>query len=332
MMVSVVVPAFNSQQTLEGCVQSILTQSFRDLEVIIVDDGSTDDTPAISDGLQKADARVVVIHKENGGVSKARNMGIQHTHGKYLMFVDSDDYLKPGIVENAVAGAEANHADLLLFGFDYHMVDSGEVKENAITEDFFEDARRFFERWFVPLLDRELLNPPWNKLILRSLITENGLRFHPDYSICEDMAFSADVLCSSERPMLLAGSGYQYMLNSSGSLVFRFNSNFYEALSNFHQSALTYCQRFPEKQVQVRAVNTKFIALCITYFRRVYDDSEWSPAQKRDKLVFICESDRFRAALRTADMPTLKKKVVCLLAKCRLYRFLDILYRLTHRR
>lgn len=330
MMVSVVIPAYNAQDTLPACVESVLVQACHDLEVIIVDDGSTDRTLEVARGLEATHGRVRVVHTENGGVSAARNTGIGHACGKYILFVDSDDCLKPGILRGAVGLAEDRGADLVIFGFDYHLLDEGIVRANAIEADFCGDARAFFEQWFVFISDHELLNPPWNKLILRSLLLEHGVRFNPAYSICEDMAFSADVLRVSQRPALKKGSGYEYRLKSAGSLVFGFYDNYYEALCHYRDCASAYCRRFPQHSDQQALVDTKFINLSIMYLKRIYADSGWDNRRKRDKMMEICESAYFRKALRASAACTRKKRVVCLLAKKRLYSALHLAYRVVH--
>ena len=98
-MISVIVPVYNSITTLERCVRSLCAQTFEDLEIILVDDGSTDGSGALCSALSREDARIRVIRKENGGVSSARNAGIEAAKGEYLMFSDSDDYVEPDMAE-----------------------------------------------------------------------------------------------------------------------------------------------------------------------------------------------------------------------------------------
>lgn len=91
MKLSIVVPVFNVENSLDECIESILQQSFHDIEVILVDDGSTDNSPSICDRWADKDTRIIVIHQPNGGLSNARNKGIEHANGHYITFVDSDD-------------------------------------------------------------------------------------------------------------------------------------------------------------------------------------------------------------------------------------------------
>ena len=98
-LISVIVPVYNTEKYLEKCVMSILNQTYKNLEIILIDDGSTDNSPQICDSLAEKDNRITVIHQPNGGVSSARNTGLDNTHGDYIMFVDSDDYIAPNMIE-----------------------------------------------------------------------------------------------------------------------------------------------------------------------------------------------------------------------------------------
>ena len=98
-LISVIVPVYNTEKYIEKCVMSILNQTYKNLEIILIDDGSTDNSPQICDSLAEKDNRITVIHQPNGGVSSARNIGLDNTHGDYITFVDSDDYIAPNMIE-----------------------------------------------------------------------------------------------------------------------------------------------------------------------------------------------------------------------------------------
>ncbi len=98
-LISVIVPVYNTEKYIEKCVMSILNQTYKNLEIILIDDGSTDNSPQICDSLAEKDNRITVIHQPNGGVSSARNIGLDNTHGDYITFVNSDDYIAPNMIE-----------------------------------------------------------------------------------------------------------------------------------------------------------------------------------------------------------------------------------------
>lgn len=116
-LVTLVVPIFHTEAYLPGCVESLLGQSYENLEILLVDDGSPDGCPALCDGYAARDHRVRVIHKENGGLSSAREAGIRAASGEYLMVVDSDDWIDPDTVGCCVAAALRDNADCVMFGY-----------------------------------------------------------------------------------------------------------------------------------------------------------------------------------------------------------------------
>ena len=122
-LVSIVVPIYKVEPYLEKCVESIRNQTYKNLEIILVDDGSPDKCGAMCDEYAEADPRIRVIHKQNGGLSDARNAGVERASGEYLLFVDSDDYIDRELVEKAVMTAQESRCDIVLF--DYYCVEGG---------------------------------------------------------------------------------------------------------------------------------------------------------------------------------------------------------------
>ena len=159
--VSVIVPVYRAEAYLRQCVESILTQTYSNLEVVLVDDGSPDECPALCDAYASKDKRIRVIHKENGGISSAREAGIQHAHGDYIMVVDSDDWLEPDTIASCIDVALRNEADCVMFGYirEYpsksittHLFDSDFVYEVSASEEKI-------HRRIVGLIGDELRNP-----------------------------------------------------------------------------------------------------------------------------------------------------------------------------
>lgn len=141
--ISVIVPVYKVEQYLKKCVDSILAQTFQDIEIILVDDGSPDSSGKICDDYAKADSRVRVIHKENGGLSSARNAGIDAARGKYLGFIDSDDYIAPDMYELLHTNLVKEHADLSICGI-YHVYE-GKEPEKKQEQYFVFDRNKAME-------------------------------------------------------------------------------------------------------------------------------------------------------------------------------------------
>lgn len=204
-LVSAIVPAYNAERTLERCVRSLLAQTRPELEVIVVDDGSSDGTAALLDGLAAQDGRVKALHKANGGVSSARNLALGHATGDWVAFVDADDWVEPEFLERLLSGPEC---DLAVAG--YHTVGAHEIKEES-----YEAATATTPEAMGKLLEAHLTDMtflcPWGKLLRRSLIEEAGLEFPTDMRLGEDTVFVWGYLARCGSVALRPGQPYNYL-------------------------------------------------------------------------------------------------------------------------
>lgn len=214
---AVIMPAYNAGHYIEKAVRSILEQSYRDLRLIVVDDGSTDDTPQILRRIQQQDARLTPISVPNGGPALARNRGLDAVEPgtEYVMFADADDELLPDAVEYAMAGAQG--ADMVFFGFSI-------VEEKKPPRDYWEPEelldRESLGAAFGRLYKSNLFNQVWGKLFKAELIG-SGHRF-PDYRWGEDRLFIFHCLEQSRRIKILPECKYRYIMHSEESLISRF--------------------------------------------------------------------------------------------------------------
>ncbi len=192
-IVSVIVPVYNREKCIRKCIQSIQNQSYPDLEIIIVDDGSTDKTREICDSMQKEDARISVLHQKNQGVAAARNCGIDIAHGKYIQFVDSDDTIEPSMCEKLVNRQKETDADLVMCG--YYLIDKKKEVHVEGTDSYFVLLPDFAKE-FDYYLKNFLIHSPWNKLYIKEKIRT---KFDTRYSLGEDLFFNIEYLsgCNS---------------------------------------------------------------------------------------------------------------------------------------
>ena len=195
--ISVIVPVYNTKKYLSRCLDSILSQSFTDFELLLIDDGSTDDSGVICDAYAEKDNRIRVFHKENGGVSSARNLGINNASGKWIYFVDSDDELLPDglktLVENVSEGA-----DVVMAGYE-------DVDENGNRSCQTNERRslRLTQRQSVTTIYTGsglyyfYMGYPWMRLFRNDLVKRLNIRFDSDIAIKEDSLFVMQYVCRS---------------------------------------------------------------------------------------------------------------------------------------
>ena len=214
--VSIIIPVYNTEKYLRECLDSVLAQTMTDIEVLCVDDGSTDSSPEILNEYAAKDPRVTVINSEtNKGLGGARNLGLPHATGKYLLFLDSDDIFKPQIVEKTYARAEETNADICVFGGEEYYENTGErrpmpwlCRSDLCPETVFSAKDRPNDIFCISSPSA------CNKLFRREFINAEGIVF-PNMRTCEDGPFSYTALACAERITLLNEVLFSYRQHSA---------------------------------------------------------------------------------------------------------------------
>lgn len=205
-LISVIIPVYKTEQYLVRCVESVMRQTYANLEIILVDDGSPDGCPKICDEYASKDSRIKVIHKENGGLSDARNCGLDVATGDLIGFVDSDDFIKPEMFEVLCKSLYENSADISVCGIIKRFEDGSEKPENAFTENVCLRGDKALE---ILLEDDKIPSYFCNKLFKSDLF--DGLRF-PVGVIYEDLAFSFYVFHRTKKVVCVKDNLYYYCL------------------------------------------------------------------------------------------------------------------------
>lgn len=213
-LVTVVVPVYNARTTLEKCVDSILNQTYENIELILVSDGSTDGSLEICRRYAETDARVKVADMPNRGVSAARNVGIELAGGKYLQFADSDDYLEPDMTRQMVERAVTDESDLVITDFyrvvNTRMADKGNIRDGSVL------TKKEFAEYFLKSPADYYYGVMWNKLYRRSLIMDYSIRCCTEMKWCEDLLFNLDYYRYAETFSAVATPLYYYIRNKKG--------------------------------------------------------------------------------------------------------------------
>ena len=234
-LVSIIVPVYNAQKGLSRCLESICSQTYQELEIIVLNDGSTDDSLAICEQFRAKDPRLVVVDKENEGVSRTRNAGLALAQGDYIQFADSDDVLDPDYTQNLVQAALQHSADLVIAPY-WMVIPSNSSKTGHALETLQESLgiepeapkTEVHKYGFLPQgvysredYARRLMQQPasfyygvlWNKLYRREIIAENQLGFAPDVHWAEDLLFNMGYLEHAEVFVSIPDAGYHYIQN-----------------------------------------------------------------------------------------------------------------------
>lgn len=226
-MISVIVPIYNTEKYLSQCIESVLGQSFADFELLLVNDGSSDGSGAICDAYAEKDSRIKVFHKENGGVSSARNLGLDHAQGEWVAFVDSDDLLADNALEILLNEAK-DDVDMVYGGIRKFDESSDDIETIAVKERENISVEEALDAFVVP----KKRNGDWHKYLTNriyrmAVIKRFGLRFKEEIHYKEDGLFVVQYLCRCENKVVCVPdivSLYRQVNNGAmGSLATKYN-------------------------------------------------------------------------------------------------------------
>jgi len=234
-LVSIIVPVYNVQNSVARCLESICAQTWKNIEIILINDGSKDESYSICESFREKDPRIVLVNKENSGVSATRNHGLTLATGEYVQFVDSDDYIEPDFTERLVTAAEEHHADLVISPY-WMVIPANSTKMGNAMENLQENLGiepekkpdEIHEYGFLPegVYDRDtfarrLMEMPasffysvlWNKLYRRDLLIDNHLQFTSEVRWAEDLVFNLDYILCAKVFVSISTPGYHYVQN-----------------------------------------------------------------------------------------------------------------------
>ncbi len=258
--VSFIIPAYNIEKYLPRCIESILTQSYTHYEIILIDDGSDDKTGLICDEYSTSYPFIKAIHQENKGLSAARNKGIDMAVGKWIWFVDGDDYLEAKILRHMIKLTECEDYDLIVTGYDI----SNEEKNNKMFEHFHKKLT--FEEMLIELYAPKNNKYPgyaWNKLFRASIIKNKHIRFNENIYYNEDRLFIVNYLCTSRKDVIFTPLiCYHYCLRKDsvmGTLKKAYNRKY---ATDFDAFVTMYEQI---KNTPTKATNIKYARVGIAF-------------------------------------------------------------------
>ena len=296
-LISVIVPVYRVEEYLERCVKSILSQTYKNLEVILVDDGSPDQCPAICDACAEKDARVKVIHQENKGLSGARNAGIDAASGEYLAFVDSDDYVSPHFIEELYQLLQDTGCAIGQCRFSYVKGD-GLVEEGDSAFCIYR-GESLMEQLYGPEEKATCFVVAWNKLYRAELFKETGIRY-PEGRIHEDEATTYRLFHEAKKLAFLDRALYGYYTENGGSITSVFSAKRLQWLTAHEERIAFFKKNGYEKLLP--AAYRKLCDACITFYFRCTEqvkDAEELKKELRKRL----ETYRANGAAWIAALP-----------------------------
>lgn len=289
--VSIIIPVYNIEKYIKECVTSVLVQSYKNFEILLVDDGSKDKSSIICDELANLDNRVKVIHKKNGGLSSARNAGIKASKGNYIAFIDGDDYWDDKyFLEGVVKCLDESKADFISFG----------LKKYYENENFIQDSKYIFDRNLIDVNDKKktldylisnnlYISSAWSKIVKRDIIISNNLFFREGI-LSEDIDWSARLLIYADKIDVIDRSAYIYRYRQNSISKSLGRKNIEDLISNIEKSILYIPKNNELKYEYMSYIAFQYLTLMIVP-NYVHEDLPTETIYKIKELKYLLKYD-----------------------------------------
>lgn len=312
--VSVIMPVYGVEDYVGKAIESIKNQTLTDWEFFCVDDGTKDRSGEICDEYAAKDPRIIVIHKENGGAPSARNVAIDKARGKYMYFMDSDDWAEPTMLEDMYNLAERDNAQLVVAGFyiDTYYSDTEKYSQEQFLDSAVYKNSREFRQNAHKLFDKNLLYTPWNKLYLSSYILENKLYFPQTF--WDDFPFNLSVVRDVERVTVTSEKYYHFIRKRGESETAKYRADMFEKREEEHSWMLELYEHWKTDSPEIREfLARRYIERVIGCIENVTNrNCTLSSKEKKAEIKKMISSDRAKEAVRTAKPKSKYMKLMLL--------------------
>lgn len=295
--ITVIIPCYNLENEISKCLDSIINNSYQNLEIIVVDDGSKDSSVDVVKEYSKKDTRVEYICQENQGPSMARNVGIENATGDYIMFVDGDDYIGKNYIENLEKGIKED-CDLVIAGLRYVYGNGEQQIVDGIK--FNVGKTKFINTYYAYCIKNRLIFGPYNKLYKTKLLKDNHIYFDKTISIREDGLFVLDVIKKATSFSGIKDAEYFYVQHSlNGSLISKFHKNETEINQRFFQELLSiYGEKIPNKE-EILSIYPMYLNMDISSIRKYFNSEKPTYQEAMKYIKRVLNSNKFKSARKT---------------------------------
>ncbi len=321
MKFSIIIPIFNAQKYIESCVNLILQQTYNDFEIVLVNDGSTDESAQICDELELKDTRIKVIHKSNGGVSSARNIGMEFAKGEYILFVDADDTLENNVLSIANGIVANNKTDIISFGIN---IIRNEKCTDVWSMQNFETANLKDLKKYMHEYIKYVFASTCNKVYKNDIIKMYDLKFDEEMTISEDVCFNINYYSNISIIVNLQQAFYNYHLDDNDSVSRKGRKDIIDAcnarINMFEQFFVKIGYEIIESKLYLNEELSR--AVVNQFFQAYLTSTKFSRKERYIIIRNICENITHKKMLckhLKSDYPALEYKIVLALLKSNLY-------------
>lgn len=334
-LVSIVLPIYNVEKYLDRCVESIINQTYKNLEIILVDDGALDDCPKKCEEWAKKDSRIKVIHKANAGLGYARNTGIENASGEYICFFDSDDYVDSNTVEKAYSIARSNDSDMILFGH-CDVNAKGKIVRTYIptTEKECYVGTEVQEILLPDLISDNPVTGKSTNLWLSAcfcmysmkMILENNWRFASERDIISEDVYSLLRLYRNVEKVTIIPEAFYYYCENSTSLTHTYKEDRFDRIKQFYKACVDACDELNYSDEVKKRFAGPYISNTIAAMKMIIL-SDASKNVKKQEVKEIVDDEQLQTVLRCTnyDKEKLTRKLLLDLMKSKQYGLCYIL-------
>ena len=324
--VSIIVPVYNAERHIKQCVDGILAQSIPNFELLLVNDGSTDLSGALCEQYATADDRVRVFHQKNAGVSAARNRGLEEAAGEYLTFVDSDDYLDKGFLQEALEEIEREEADVFLSGLRMETYTDGKLIK---TDTYCTDVTRIYSiQALLDALERDYpqicICGPWCKLYRAELCRK--LRFDPKLNFGEDTYFNLSFFAKAKKAVFSEKIFYHYRCEGTASLYGRFHPDTHEVHALVYGKMYALMESVGCKEETLRRFKGLYYSMSVGQLHEYFRFKTKNSWKQRRLLLKKIANDPLLSGLRRSDVQAARNRVVLFFLRLRQYTMILLLF------
>ena len=311
-LISVIIPVYKVEKYLDKCIDSVINQTYNNLEIILVDDGSPDNCPKMCDEYAKKDKRIKVIHKENGGVGSARNKGIEKSTGDYITFVDSDDWIEKEFIHEMLDIANKYKADYVTCGY-YRVYENKKEIINGNLEEIVIDSKEYVNK----LLNVQNGYGFCHMKLIRKKVIKNVI-FNEKLVVGEDALFNIELCKHINKAVILNKSLYNYFFNSN-SVVRKYDEKYVDKYLN----SMKYMSEYIEKNYNnIETIINLYnyivyhvMLICVNYCYHPKNNNKYKSLKK------VCNIELFNEAIKKSNYNelSLTRKVTLFTLKFKLY-------------
>jgi glycosyltransferase involved in cell wall biosynthesis len=318
-LVSIIVPIFNSEKFLDKCIESILAQTYKKFELILIDDGSIDKSIEICIKYTNKDDRVKILREVNSGPSVSRNIGIDNAKGSLITFIDSDDYIESTMLEKMVRGLSES-CDLVMCGYAAIYLNKNINRQpfsRKIPLDYLLDE-------FSDLYEKLLIQYVWNKMYKMDIIKNNNIRFDTKTSRGEDMLFNLEYLQKCKYINFIEDILYNYIRYNQQSLTLKYNPQLFEDQQRVFNKIRLILSKYEKYEVNKEKLENIYIERIRVCIRNIFNRNESiSKSFLKLEITSIVNNKQVKESLKYYIATSLRKKVFL---KALNFRYINVIY------